>query len=175
MWARGTQNDQLPEGYGIELDNAYLLLMVIYENANNSSPHCDQIISCWQKVVFLVEFFFLFFLFFFCKSNAKITYLVTVNAVNENSGLLLNYEEDNSLKTVNRVMIGHQTSSKHVILSNYANWVTIGICSGYCFNSKNSTMNNQSHASHILGINVYTRYLGISSSLNVQSEKEGSR
>ena len=72
MWARGTQNDQLPEGYGIELDNAYLLLMVIYENANNSSPHCDQKISSWQKVVFLVEFFSIFS---FCKSNAKIIYL----------------------------------------------------------------------------------------------------
>ena len=74
MWARGTQNDQLPEGYGIELDNAYLLLMVIYENANNSSPHCDQIISFWQKVVFLVEFFFLsfFFSFFFVNQMPKL-------------------------------------------------------------------------------------------------------
>ena len=48
----------------------------------------------------------------------------------DNAGLILTYNDTLNLKPVHRLLVGHQASGKHVILSNQRDWITDGYCSG---------------------------------------------
>ena len=37
MWSKGAKSDSLPKGYGFDLSNNYLLMMIILEDLENSS------------------------------------------------------------------------------------------------------------------------------------------
>ena len=94
----------------------------------------------------------------------------------KNPGLILEYKQEDALKFVNRIMIGHQTTGKHVLLSNQKDWTTTALCSSQCTNAYDSNIiNNKSDVSYILGIHVFTRYLGTKASINVHYRRNGTK
>lgn len=131
MWSKGIYGDYLPAGYGLELQNSYLMMMVIYEALEKPLS-------------------------------------------SENSGLILSYEQEvyNSeklMKPVHRLLLGHQASGKHVILSNHRDWISDGFCSSQC--TKDTNFGNSQYSPpkpvSVLSLQVHTRSLGTVAHIDV--------
>ena len=87
----------------------------------------------------------------------------------DNSGLILSFEEGKELKTVKRLLLGHQASGKHVLLSNQLDWITDGYCSGHCTRDyKVDTSANPPSYVNVIGLEVHTRSLGTVAHIDVQ-------
>ena len=95
----------------------------------------------------------------------------------EKSGLILGYKtltdapegEEKNLKIGHRLLIGHQASGKHVLLSNQRDWITDGWCSGHCTRDFALKPNDYNPSvSYILGVKVFTRSLGTVAHIDVQ-------
>ena len=128
IWSKNGGNDDFPNGFGLPLDNSFLMMMVIYEGINDS-----------------------------------------INQVQD--GLILAYNDEVSSKPVHRLLVGHQASGKHVILSNQRDWITDGYCSGHCTVDYNiDTTNENPSPVQIMGLEVHTRSLGTVAHIDVQYE-----
>ena len=87
----------------------------------------------------------------------------------ENSGLVLSYEEKADLKLVKRLLLGHQASGKHVLLSNQRDWISDGHCSGHCTTDYIvDTSDTPPTPVSVLAFEIHTRSLGTVAHIDVQ-------
>ena len=126
IYSKGGLEDSFPPGFGLELTNSYLMMMVIYENLDGSIQ-------------------------------------------SENTGLLLTSESGKVLKKVKRLLLGHQASGKHVLLSNQRDWITDGYCSGHCTRDYIvDTSTSPPTPVSIMGLEIHTRSLGTVAHIDIQ-------
>ena len=87
----------------------------------------------------------------------------------DQTGLVLTYNDNLRLKPVHRLLVGHQASGKHVILSNQRDWISDGYCSGHCtLDYAIDTTDENPSAVLVLGYDVHTRSLGTVAHIDVQ-------
>jgi hypothetical protein len=90
--------------------------------------------------------------------------------ISDNSGLLLSYQKagsGNNLKRVQRLLLGHQASGKHTLLSSQRDWISDGFCAGHCTRDFKLGSDSMSEVS-IIGLEIHTRSLGTIAHIDVQ-------
>ena len=88
----------------------------------------------------------------------------------DNSGMILTYDKTyKNVKKVQRLLLGHQASGKHVLLSNQRDWISDGYCSGHCTRDYIvDTSTSPPSPVSVLGFEIHTRALGSLAHIDVQ-------
>ncbi len=66
-----------------------------------------------------------------------------------------------------RLLIGHQATGRHIMLSGTRSWRTDGFCSGHCTRDYLNA-NVKSRGVAVIGVDVHTRSLGTQARIDVQ-------
>ena len=92
----------------------------------------------------------------------------------ENTGLALTYKLNKAdvakaFRKVKRLLLGHQASGKHVLLSNQRDWISDGYCSGHCTRDYVvDTSNTPPTPVSVMGLEIHTRSLGTVAHIDIQ-------
>lgn len=79
----------------------------------------------------------------------------------DRSGLVLFFKHHsplNPIKTAKRLLLGHQATGQHVLLTNMSEWVSDSVCSGHCTRATALGMENE--GIDVVAFDVHTRSLG---------------